>query len=74
MPGAPVSAPLKWTELKNDLDPRRWNIKSIPPRMARMRTDPFLGAITDQQRLEQALPKIEAALAGTGLMNPGVKT
>jgi bifunctional non-homologous end joining protein LigD len=61
--GAPVSTPLKWSELKNDLDPNRWNIKTMPPRMAKMKEDPFLGAITDQQRIEEALPKIEAMLA-----------
>lgn len=74
VPGAPVSAPLKWTELKDHLEPRRWNIKTMPARMARLRLDPFLGAITDPQRLEQALPKLEAALAGNGLARPGLKT
>jgi bifunctional non-homologous end joining protein LigD len=63
VPHAPVSAPLKWTELKKDLDPARWNIKTMPPRMARIKEDPFLGAISDQQRIEHALPKIEATLA-----------
>lgn len=73
VPGAPVSAPLKWSELKPALDPVRWNIKSMPPRMARMRTDPFLGAITDQQRIEPAIPKIEAALLEERPGKPGVK-
>ncbi|MGH7878363.1 MAG: DNA ligase D, partial [Candidatus Binataceae bacterium] len=68
MAGAPVSAPLKWPELKDKLDPGRWNIKTMPARMSRMKTDPFLGAITDQQRIEEALPQVEASLreAGTG--------
>jgi bifunctional non-homologous end joining protein LigD len=60
--GAPVSAPLKWTELKDHLDPSHWNIETMPPRMAKMKEDPFLGAITDQQRIEEALPRIEAML------------
>ena len=63
-PGAPVSAPLKWNELKSDLDPRRFNIKTIPPRMARLGEDPFLGALTDQQEIEPALPKVESMLHG----------
>jgi bifunctional non-homologous end joining protein LigD len=71
VPGAPVSAPLEWTELENELDPASWNIKTMPARMARMRLDPFLGALTDPQRLEHALPKIEAALADNGLTKPG---
>ena len=63
-PGAPVSAPLKWNELKSDLDPRRFNIKTMPPRMARLGEDPFLGALTDQQEIEPALPKVESMLHG----------
>jgi len=57
--GAPVSAPLKWDELKPGLDPRVWNIKTVPARMARLKTDPFLGALTDPQRLEPALDRIK---------------
>ena len=63
-PGAPVSAPLKWNELKSDLDPRRFNIKTMPPRMARLGEDPFLGALTDQQEIEPALPEVESMLHG----------
>jgi hypothetical protein len=57
--------------LKDSLDPRQWNIKTMPPRVARMKEDPFLGALTDPQRLEPALPKIESALATHGLTKPG---
>jgi bifunctional non-homologous end joining protein LigD len=61
-PGAPVSAPLKWNELRSDLDPRKFNIKTMPPRMKRLGEDPFLGALTDQQEIEPALPKVESML------------
>lgn len=57
--GAPVSTPLKWDELKPDIDPRVWNIKTVPPRMTRLKADPFLGALTDPQRLEPALDRIK---------------
>jgi bifunctional non-homologous end joining protein LigD len=57
--GAPVSAPLKWDELKADLDPSVWNIKTMPARMSRLKADPFLGALTDLQRLEPALERIK---------------
>jgi bifunctional non-homologous end joining protein LigD len=63
-PGAPVSAPLKWSELRSDLDPRRFNIKTMPRRMTRLDEDPFLGALTDPQALEPALPKVESMLHG----------
>jgi len=61
-PGAPVSAPLKWSELRSDLDPRKFNIKTMPRRMTRLGEDPFLGALTDQQEIEPALPKVESML------------
>ncbi|MGH7915210.1 MAG: non-homologous end-joining DNA ligase, partial [Candidatus Binataceae bacterium] len=63
-PGAPVSAPLKWNELRSNLDPRKFNITTMPPRMTRLGEDPFLGALTDQQEIEPALPKIELMLNG----------
>jgi bifunctional non-homologous end joining protein LigD len=62
IPGAPVSAPLRWDELNEDLDPRRWNIRTMPRRMARSKHDPFIGAIEDQQRFDRALGKIEKLL------------
>jgi bifunctional non-homologous end joining protein LigD len=61
-PGAPVSAPLRWNELRSDLDPRRFNIGTMPRRMARLGEDPFLGALTDPQAIEPALPTIEYML------------
>ena len=63
-PGAPVSAPLKWNELRSNLDPRKFNIKTMPRRMTRLGEDPFLGALTDQQEIEPALPKVESMLHG----------
>lgn len=61
--GAPVSAPLRWNELKDDLEPRRWNITTMPPRITKLKEDPFLGAIEDQQRIEEAISRVEAALS-----------
>ena len=57
--GAPVSTPLKWEELRADLDPANFNIKTVPARMEQLGADPFLGAINDPQWLEDALPKLE---------------
>ena len=61
-PGAPVSAPLRWDELRVDLDPRKFNIRTMPRRMTRLGEDPFLGALEDQQEIETALPKVESML------------
>lgn len=35
-PGAPASAPLKWSEVKKGLDPLDFNIKSLPKRVAKV--------------------------------------
>jgi bifunctional non-homologous end joining protein LigD len=62
VPGAPVSAPLKWQELREDLDPVAFNIKTMPKRMARVRSDPFIGALEDPQLIEPALERLEREL------------
>jgi bifunctional non-homologous end joining protein LigD len=62
MAGAPVSAPLGWNELTPSIQPGEFNIKTMPARMERLKADPFLGALTDLQRIEPALPKLEEML------------
>ena len=59
---APVSTPLDWKELKPSLDPAKFNIKTMPPRMAKLRRDPLIGALADPMTLEAALPALEAAM------------
>ena len=34
----------------------------MPPRMTKLKEDPFLGAIEDRQRIEEGLQEIGAAL------------
>jgi len=63
MPGAPVSAPMTWKELKPTLDPAVYNIETVPPRMSRMKRDPFLDAIEKHASLEDALPHLESLLS-----------
>jgi bifunctional non-homologous end joining protein LigD len=60
--GAPVSSPMKWTELKPTLNPSIYNIKTIVPRMTRLKNDPFLDAIEKHADLESALSKLENLL------------
>ena len=60
--GAPVSSPMKWTELKPALDPSIYNIKTMVPRMTRLKNDPFLDAIEKHADLESALSKLENLL------------
>jgi len=49
IPGAPVSTPLRWQELKADLDPMRFTLHTVPPRIARQRVDP-LAALVESWR------------------------
>jgi len=71
MPQAPVSAPMTWKELKPALDPAVYTIKTMPPRMSRMKRDPFLDAIEKHASLEEALPHLEAILSRSG-SRPGI--
>jgi bifunctional non-homologous end joining protein LigD len=66
VPGASASAPLKWPELRDDLDPVAFNIRTMPRRMARLKRDPFLGALEDQQAIEPALAQLEKVASSRG--------
>jgi bifunctional non-homologous end joining protein LigD len=41
VPGAPVSAPLCWQELRPHLDPKAYNLKTVFRRLARQKHDPM---------------------------------
>src|SRR5206468_1358205 len=43
VPGAPVSTPLRWQELRADLDPGRFTLRTVPARLARQGHDPMSG-------------------------------
>jgi bifunctional non-homologous end joining protein LigD len=45
VPGAPVSTPLNWRELTDDLDPKRYNLRTVPARLARQKRDPMAGLL-----------------------------
>jgi bifunctional non-homologous end joining protein LigD len=60
VPGALVSTPLEWREVTKKLDPTRFNLKTVPKRMAKLKDDP-LAPVVDEQ---PDLPSILAKLAG----------
>jgi bifunctional non-homologous end joining protein LigD len=41
VPGAPVSTPLRWTELRGGLDPGEFNLRTVPVRLSRQKSDPM---------------------------------
>ena len=56
VPGALVSAPLRWREVNGSLRLDRFTIRSMPRRLARMKDDPMLDVL-------EAAPDLHAALA-----------
>ncbi|HEY4641540.1 MAG TPA: non-homologous end-joining DNA ligase, partial [Thermoanaerobaculia bacterium] len=48
--GAPVSAPLKWSEVTKKLDPKKFNIRTMPERFAKM-GDLFEAVFKDRVKL-----------------------
>ncbi len=49
--GAPVSVPLRWTELKPALDPSSFTVLTVEKRLSRLRGDPWDGYSRCTQRL-----------------------
>ena len=58
-PGAPVSTPLEWSELTLDLDPKDWNIKTVPARLEALGRCPLAGVLGPGIDLEGLLKRIE---------------
>ena len=56
-PGAPVSFPLSWKEVRPGLDPRRFTVETVIPRLKRMRTDPWRDYWQTKQRLTKTMMK-----------------
>jgi bifunctional non-homologous end joining protein LigD len=50
--GAPVSTPLKWDEVNDKLDPKQFNIRTMPERLAKV-GDLFAGVLRDGIRLSR---------------------
>ena len=48
--GAPVSAPLKWSEVTKKLDPSKYNLRTMPARLAKV-GDLFAGVFEKQTKL-----------------------
>lgn len=55
-PGAPVAMPLPWEEVKPDLDPARFTVRTAAEFVARRKKDPW----TELIEIRQQLPKLPA--------------
>ena len=58
LPGAPVSMPLRWSEVKPGLDIRSFTIKTAPSRMTRLKRDPLREVLTEKPDLAGALERL----------------
>jgi bifunctional non-homologous end joining protein LigD len=57
-PGATVSTPLEWSEVKNGLDPSKFNIKTIQKRIAK-KGDLWKGVLKNGVDLHDAIKRLE---------------
>lgn len=55
-PGAPVSVPIAWDELKADLRADHFNVENLPARLRRLRRDPW-----------ETLPKLRQSITAAAL-------
>jgi bifunctional non-homologous end joining protein LigD len=64
LPGAPVSAPLRWSEVKRGLDIGRYTIASMPRRLRSMKSDPLIPLLDLEPDLVGALERLAKRMAG----------
>ncbi len=73
--GAPVSTPLRWSEVSRKLDPARFTIRTVPARLQRLGADPLrplldarpdlLGALERLSARFPSLPSVRGSRTGT---------
>jgi bifunctional non-homologous end joining protein LigD len=64
LPGATVSTPLRWSEVTEELDPRRFTIRTVPACLESQEEDPLAPVLTGKPDLLQALTRLQERLGG----------
>jgi bifunctional non-homologous end joining protein LigD len=62
LPGAPVSMPLKWSEVTPKLDIRKFTLETAPARMKKLGEDPLSGVLDLKPDLVHALEQLNDRL------------
>lgn len=62
LPGAPVSTPLRWNEVNEELDMRRFTIVTVPERMQKLKRDPLREVLEEKPDLAAALERLGSRL------------
>jgi bifunctional non-homologous end joining protein LigD len=62
LPGAPVSAPLRWREVKPGLEIGKHTMLTLPPRVRRMKDDPILPMLELETDLAAVLLRLQESL------------
>jgi bifunctional non-homologous end joining protein LigD len=58
LPGATVSTPLRWSEVTEELDVRRFTIANVPERMLKLKRDPLRGVLDQKPDIPAALERL----------------
>jgi bifunctional non-homologous end joining protein LigD len=58
LPGAPVSTPLRWSEVNSELDIRSFTIRTVLPRLRKQERDPMVDVLTSMPDLTSAIERL----------------
>jgi bifunctional non-homologous end joining protein LigD len=62
--GAPVSTPLRWSEVTRRLDPARFTLRTVPARLQRLGEEPLAPVLEERPDLVRALERLGERLPG----------